>query len=116
MSSRLDAAGDFALLMFGWVLASLGGDFCLAGLDCWALALSICVSPPPSGQACPGASVLPKKPPTPEGQGGPRRTSSAALLAGRVGSSKGVLTLVLSIWKAEIRFFTLDSVPLPLCH
>ena len=42
--------------------------------------------------------------------GGPKRASGAALLAGRVSLFGGVLTLVFSIWKAEIRFSKLKRL------
>ena len=52
--------------------------------------------------------------PTPTGVGELRRTSSAALWARHVGLFNGVLTLVLCIWKAEIRFLVLEALRIRL--
>lgn len=55
-------------------------------------------------------AALPEKPPPPEGQGGLEESSSAARLARRVGLHSGVLTLVLSIWKAGIHFLVVEEL------
>ena len=53
--------------------------------------------------------ALPKKPAAPQGQGGLEESSSAAPLARRIGLHSGALTLVLSVWKAEIRFLMMEG-------
>ena len=41
---------------------------------------------------------------------------AAWVLARRVGAFGGVLTLVLSIWKAEVRFLKLETLPNRFSH
>ncbi len=58
-------------------------------------------------------------PPSPlplRGRGGLKEASSAALLGRRVGVVYGGLTLVLFIWKAEIRFLALEATGERLGH
>jgi hypothetical protein len=55
-------------------------------------------------------------PMAPAGVGELREASSAAQLASWVGLYSGVLTLVLSIWKAEIRFLMLEGMKVRLSH
>ena len=79
---------------------------------CWALAFGF--HPTPQRASVVIGAALTKKPPTPEGQGGRTVKHRAMCKARRL--IRRVLTLVLSIWKAEIRFLMLAWVGIRLSH